>query len=219
MDEKELKDKYNNLVANIETAKIYDGRNKGVDVYVCQKCGNKIYTRYKDKGVTPFVIKCRNCEHGSAQHRETITEEFASMMRYEILNWIRPTFEQLQKLSKGYIDHVLAGGLMLEDELKTNDGMNQSEIKKIQREAQKLLEQLQGEEATFLFIGDDGNCFTIAGDPAKIRAQIVFAMARYPVVEEIIKTCALQYDNLNKEYGDRIRALTMGHIIEFNSGN
>ena len=40
--------------------------------------------------------------------------------------------------------------------------MNKEEIKKIQRMAQKLLEQLQGEEASFLFVGDEGNCFTIA---------------------------------------------------------
>lgn len=219
MNEKELKDKYNVLVENIETARIYDGRNKGVDVYVCKTCGRKIYTRYKDKGVTPFVMNCRNCGYGLAQHIETITEDTAAIMKYEVLNWVRPTFEQLLKLDENYINHVLDGGLMLEDELKTNDGMNQADIKKIQREAQKLLEQLQGEDASFLFIGDEGNCFTIGGDPVKIKAQIVFAMARYPVVEEIIKACALQYDNLNKEYGDGIRALTMDHLIEINSGN
>ena len=54
-------EEYKELINNIESIPMYDGRNKGIDVYVCNKCGHKFYTKYKDKGVTPFVIKCRNC--------------------------------------------------------------------------------------------------------------------------------------------------------------
>lgn len=97
--------------------------------------------------------------------------------------------------------------------------MDKNEIKKTQRMAQKLLEQLQGEEASFLFIGDEGNCFTIGGDPVNITAQIIFAMIRYPVVRDIIKNCAARFDELNKEYGDKLRNMTMDHLIEQNSGN
>ena len=39
--------------------------------------------------------------------------------------------------------NVLNGGLMLEDELEQKSDMEKTEIKKIQRMAQKLLEQLQ----------------------------------------------------------------------------
>ena len=97
--------------------------------------------------------------------------------------------------------------------------MDKTEIKKTQRMAQKLLEQLQGEEASFLFIGDEGNCFTIGGDPVNITAQIIFAMIRYPVVRDIIKNCAARFDELNKKYGDKLRNMTMDHLIEQNSGN
>ena len=97
--------------------------------------------------------------------------------------------------------------------------MEEKEIKKTQRMAQKLLEQLQGEDASFLFIGDNGNCFTISGNPVNIEAQILFSMCRYPVVKEIIKTCATRFDALYKEYGDDIRNVTMDHLIEENSGN
>lgn len=65
-----------------------------------------------------------------------------------------------------------------------------------------------------MFIGDEGNCFTIGGNPASISAQIMFAMIRYPIVEEIIKNCATRFDELNKEMGDEIRKVKLEHLIE-----
>ena len=220
MDKNELKQKYDKLVAEIESAKVFDGRGKGVDVYVCEKCGSQFYTRYKDKGVTPFTIRCRREACGATMiHRSTIYEEEARNCRLAVHNWVRPTFEQLQTLSDGAIEHVLNGGLMLEDELEQKSDMEKTEIKKIQRMAQKLLEQLQGKEASFLFVGDEGNCFTIGGDPTMIAAQIIFAMVRYPVVKDIIKKCADNYESLNEKFGEDVRNLTLEHLIEVNSGN
>ena len=220
MDKNELKQKYDQLVAGIESAKMFDGRDKGVDVYVCERCAKQFYTRYKDKGVTPFTIKCRREACGATMiHRSTISEEEARNCRLAVHNWVRPTFEQLQTLSDGAIEHVLKGGLMLEDELEQKSDMEKTEIKKIQRMAQKLLEQLQGKEASFLFIGDEGNCFTIGGDPTMIAAQILFAMVRYPVVCQIIKKCADNYEALNEKFGEDVRNLTLEHLIEVNSGN
>ena len=220
MNDKELKQKYDQLVDRIESARMYDGRGKGVDVYVCEKCGKQFLTRYKDKGVTPFTIKCRrDACNATMIHRGTISEEQAKNESLVVHNWVRPTFKQIQSLSRGAIEHVLKGGLMLEDELEQKSGMDKSEIKKTQRMAQKLLEQLQGEDASFMFVGDDGNCFTISGNPVNIEAQILFAMCRYPVVTEIIKTCATRFDALNEEYGDDIINVTMEHLIEVNSGN
>lgn len=220
MNKDELKQRFDELVSGIETAKMFDGRNKGVDVYVCEKCGSQFYTRYKDKGVTPFTIRCRREACGATMiHRSTISEEEARNCRLTVHNWVRPTFEQLQTLSDGAIEHVLNGGLILEDELEQLSGMDKEEIKKTQRMAQKLLEQLQGEEASFLFVGDEGNCFTLGGNPQKIGAQIVFAMCRYPVVRDIIKSCAAHFDELNEKFGDKARNITLEHIIEQNSGN
>lgn len=117
MDEHELREKYNHLLGNIENAQIYDGRNRGVDVYECKLCGARFFTRYKDKGVTPFTIKCRHCDHSFATHTTTISEAMANAMQATVFNWVRPAFEQLRMLNDGAIQHVLDGGLMLENEL------------------------------------------------------------------------------------------------------
>lgn len=220
MDKNDLKQKYDQLVAGIESAKMFDGRNSGVDIYVCEKCGKQFCTRYKDKGVTPFTIKCRRVECGATMiHRGTISEQEAEHNRIVVHNWVRPTFEQLLTLDAGAQDHVLRGGLILEEELGVKPGMSKEEIKMTQRMAQKLLEKLQGEEASFMLIGDEGNCFTLGGNPVHISAQIIFAMIRYPVVREIIGTCESQFNELNEKYGEDVRNMTLEHIIEINSGN
>ena len=112
-----LQRRYNLMLAGIEEAPIYDGRGKGVDVYVCDYCGAKIYTRYKDKGVTPFVMRCQSCCKGSAMHRSTMSEEAAASAGLKVLNWIRPTFEQFCAAGEALRGHVLQGGLVLEGEL------------------------------------------------------------------------------------------------------
>lgn len=215
MDKKELKEKYDKLVAEIESTKMYDGRNKGVDVYFCKDCQKTLYTRYKDKGVTPFTIKCRNCNHGTAVHEKTITEQMASLLRVNVHNWVRPTFEQLLNLNEGAQEHVLNGGLMLEDELEKDKSI----VKEKFDQVQKILDSLQNENATCLFIGHEGNHFVISGDPVNIMAQIVFSMCRYPVVRDIIKKCAEEFDDLNRIHGDKIRHIPLQHLIEINSGN
>lgn len=220
MDKKKLKQNYDELVAEIESARMFDGRGSGIDVYVCEKCGKQLLTRYKDKGVTPFTIKCRrDACNATMIHRDTISEEQAKNEGLVVHNWVRPTFEQLQNLNDGAIEHVLNGGLMLEDELEQKPGMDKSQIKRTERMAQKLLEQLQGTDASFLFVGDEGNCFTLGGDPEKITSQIIFAMSRYPIVEQIIKASAKLFDNMPQDIKDDIKSLKMKHQIEENSGN
>lgn len=46
------------MVASIEDAKIYDGRGE-YNLYECNKCNNYKVTLYKDKGVTPFIMRCK----------------------------------------------------------------------------------------------------------------------------------------------------------------
>lgn len=85
-----IRRQYKKLVAGIEELKVYDGRGKGIDVYVCKRCNGKVLTRYKDKGVTPFIMRCPYCENW-AQHVDTITEREARTLnivgRVKILNW------------------------------------------------------------------------------------------------------------------------------------
>lgn len=217
MNQKNLKKSYDKLVAEIESARMYDGRGKGVDVYVCEKCGKQFYTRYKDKGVTPFTIRCRReaC-NATMVHRATISESQAKNEGLVVHNWVRPTFKQLQKLNDGAQEHVLNGGLMLEDELDNED---ENFVKEKFGKVHEILDSLQGKDATFMFIGHEGNHFVLSGSPVNIEAQIVFAMCRYPVIRDIIKTCAERFDELNKEYGDNVRNVIMDHLIEKNSGN
>lgn len=117
------RNEYKDLIDNIESIRMYDGRNKGVDVYTCEKCGKTFLTRYKDKGVTPFTIACKedDCK-GTMVHRNTISEEQAEKEGLIVHNWVRPTLEQFDEFIKqgktGLIEHLVQGGLVLEEELK-----------------------------------------------------------------------------------------------------
>lgn len=103
--------RYNKLVEEIEDMEIYDGRNT-VDQYQCGKCHSRIFTTYKDKGVTPFVIGCPVCG-GSMQHNRTFNKDtFPEDVR--VLKWYRPELKHLLKMNVFEIDHVLNGGLILE---------------------------------------------------------------------------------------------------------
>ncbi len=122
MNAEELKKAYDDLRTRLLSTKMYDGRNKGVDVYVCEKCGRQFYTRYIDLGVTPFTIKCRNKECNAVMiHKSTIDEITTLMNKLTVHNWVRPSLEWLDKQREknniGVIDHVLNGGLLLEEEL------------------------------------------------------------------------------------------------------
>ena len=117
-----IKKQYDKLISDVESMRIYDGRNKGVDVYVCEDvCHKAILTRYKDKGVTPFCLRCEYCGSGTMTHKTTISEqadsELCALNGIEVKNWIRPTFEQFLKLDKATQEHVLKGGLILENEV------------------------------------------------------------------------------------------------------
>lgn len=97
--------------------------------------------------------------------------------------------------------------------------MKEKEIKQVFDDVQRQLDTLQGEDASFMFIGHEGNHFVLGGNPHEIGAQIVFAMMRYPVIRDIIKNCAEKFDELNEQYGKDVRDVKMDHLIEQNSGN
>lgn len=56
MSKNNIAQQYNSMVASIEDAKIYDGRGE-YNLYECNKCNNYKVTLYKDKGVTPFIMR------------------------------------------------------------------------------------------------------------------------------------------------------------------
>ena len=92
--------------------------------------------------------------------------------------------------------------------------MANQEIKQVLDDVQAQLDSLQNEKASFLFIGHEGNHFTLSGSPNMIAAQLVFAMMRYPVVRDIIHTCAVNFNELNEKHGQDARNVTMNHLIE-----
>lgn len=118
-DRLKIRRQYKKLVASVEEIKMFNGRGKGVDVYICEKCGRNTLTRYKDKGATPFVMQCSHCD-GYAQHVETISEPEAMVLciveNIKVLNWVRPPLWWLYK-HKEAVEHVLNGGLVLEQEV------------------------------------------------------------------------------------------------------
>ena len=96
--------------------------------------------------------------------------------------------------------------------------MTTEEIRQTFDEVQTKLDTLQNEKATFLFIGNEGNHFAMGGNQYMIAAQLTFSMMRYPVVRDIIKQCAANYDELNAAFGKEARDKIMDHQIEQNSG-
>lgn len=117
---KEIAKQYNEMAAEIESVKMFDGRGRGVDVYICDKCGGMTFTRYKDKGVTPFTIICEYCNAPGMMHKHTLSE-WDVRDRFpgaRIKNWIRPTLKETMRLGVGTIEHIAKGGLVLEEEVK-----------------------------------------------------------------------------------------------------
>lgn len=113
MERKEIEERYNKMVSGIEEAGIYDGRGT-YDLYKCKRCGHHIITTYAEKGVTPFIIRCKGC-NGNMIHEETYKSIPETIYA---IKWIRPTLEQTMKFSEGLIEHVLNGGLVMETEIK-----------------------------------------------------------------------------------------------------
>ena len=112
MNKNKLARAYKKMASSIEKLRIYDGRGT-FDIYVCEKCNHKQVTTYGDKGVTPFTMRCPNCG-GMMVHTSTV-ESIEKSTPFK--KWVRPTLDQFLKLSPGCQDHVLNGGLLLEDEI------------------------------------------------------------------------------------------------------
>ena len=108
----QIEKQYNKLVSEIEEKKMYDGRGT-VDRYICDTCGYMMHTTYKDKGVTPFVMRCPKCG-GDMVHRQTFKKDTVPDW-VQVKNWYRPTLEQTLKMPSGRIEHILQGGLILEE--------------------------------------------------------------------------------------------------------
>ena len=117
MEKKDIKAKYTKFLKEIDASRIYDGRGSWIDVYRCDKCNHVMLTKYKDKGVTPFTMKCSVCGCGTMWHDETVGEGVVETHYpdIKIKNWVRPTLEQCYEMSDWDLEHVFDGGLYLDD--------------------------------------------------------------------------------------------------------
>lgn len=108
---------YEKFCKEAENMRCYDGRGT-YDIYKCEDgCGHSMATTYAEKGVTPFVMKCRNCG-GNMVHTETFRNKNPVSILYgKIIKFVRPTYKQYCGLSNGKKEHVENGGLILETDL------------------------------------------------------------------------------------------------------
>lgn len=106
------KQEYEQLCLKFNEGKMYDGRGT-VDLYACKKCGRSLTSTYVDKGVTPFMLKCK------CGHFMTHTRTVYGTSNYNIdIKWVRPTYEQFLCLSEATREHIKNGGLIMESELE-----------------------------------------------------------------------------------------------------
>lgn len=112
MNRETIEKRYNELVNKIEEMRMYDGRGT-VDRYICDTCGYMLHTTYKDKGVTPFSMRCPKC-NGTMYHKQTFRKDTVPCW-LEVKNWYRPTLDQTFEMPESTILHILDGGLLLEE--------------------------------------------------------------------------------------------------------
>lgn len=112
MKKEVIEKRYNELVIEIERKIMYDGRGT-VDRYTCDTCGHIIYTTYRDKGVTPYTIKCERC--GGTKYHDKTYDKRTVPGYVMVMDWYRPSLEDVLKMSDGMIEHVLNGGLILDE--------------------------------------------------------------------------------------------------------
>lgn len=83
---------------------------------------NKVWEQYKENTNTfyrmftyhDFFSHCK-CG-GDMMHTKSSKQAPPSYVK--VYNWVRPNLEQTMSLSEGMRNHILNGGLILEDELK-----------------------------------------------------------------------------------------------------
>ena len=112
MKRKDIEKKYKELVDSIETKRMYDGRET-VDRYTCDSCGHIIYTTYRDKGVTPFTMRCHRC--GGTKYHDKTYDKKNVPDQVVVMEWYRPTLKKTLKMSEEMKDYVLDGGLILDE--------------------------------------------------------------------------------------------------------
>lgn len=80
--------------------------------------------------------------------------------------------------------------------------MTKQEITANLDEIQKTLEKMNGEDIDFIFLASDQNRGAFNGSPDKIGALLIWNMARYPVIRQIVLK-AVNYYLQHKQETDK----------------
>ena len=96
--------------------------------------------------------------------------------------------------------------------------MDEKDFKEAEVKALESLNTLGDSNATFMFIGGDANCFAINGNTGLIKAELIFAMLKYPVLKEIFEDCLEKYKEADALYGDDVRKAILKHSVEHYNG-
>lgn len=81
-----------------------------LNIYVCNTCRGHIVTRDKERGVTPFAVRCYAKEGCVGSMKSSMYRVFDQDM-LESHQWVRP--EPTDILDSQTLDHVSKGGLIL----------------------------------------------------------------------------------------------------------
>lgn len=92
-------------------AKVAEWQKEGafkhkLNAYECQECASYIVTIDREIGITPFMVKCGNCEAMALSKMYRVSEALTPTHE-----WYRP--ETIDGLARWSIKHVEQGGLML----------------------------------------------------------------------------------------------------------
>ena len=108
--QREVERKYNALLKDVANKEFYriDLTNR-FNCYTCQTCGHVTKTKDIDAGVTPFMFDCESC--GNVAY-SSFYKDIRPYLKPTI-EWYRPDLKAVLKgRNKGWIDHVLQGGLL-----------------------------------------------------------------------------------------------------------
>lgn len=110
MKKSTIQKQYTELLHAVQTHEFYTRISENrTNNYECKSCQHITKTIDIDKGVTPFIIRCRKC------NSEAISNFYYDSKPSDKpeLQFYRPTLEETYTLSTFAVDHVLKGGLLL----------------------------------------------------------------------------------------------------------
>lgn len=94
----------------VEAAEKNYPTQRGLNVYVCEKCAAPLITIDRHKGVTPFMTWCPSCKGWAQSSMYRVPQTLEPTHE-----WRRPTREEYDALEPATKQHCANGGLLLKE--------------------------------------------------------------------------------------------------------